>query len=334
MASDLATDQTLGEFTYRLPGITDHTLDENGLEDTCPLDNNKHSIDPQYSLGLLDTLPLEVLCNVLVDIDVRSLTDFRRVKKRAMQVVDSIPEYQQTFKTCPALLRGLLSTELAANFSCEDLIETLHASKCATCGDFAGYIYILTCTRVCFLCFSGTPDYFPLQPAEAARKFGVPRGLLASLPRLSSIPKVYSSMQKTRKTRLTLIDLASARRLSVEHHGSAEAVEQHVAETIQKSLEQFLRRVNAQRPGYTPRGPPSACLEEGPMQDTRRFMAIVRAPSIMRPANTVERGFHCIGCKHRYMSRRCIGGGNSAQKHTTSTLQNAGRWMSVGWKAE
>lgn len=90
MAS-MATDQTLGEFTYRQPVITDHTLDDNGLEDTCPLDNNKHSINPNYSLGLLDTLPLEVLCDVLVGTDLRSLTDFRCVNKRGMQVVDSIP---------------------------------------------------------------------------------------------------------------------------------------------------------------------------------------------------------------------------------------------------
>lgn len=162
MPSDIAIIRALRGATYLRPNVIDHTLDDNSLEDKCPLDNDKHYINPQYHLGVLDKLPLELLCNTLLKTDIRSLTDFRCVNARAMEVVNSILEYQLILRNCPALLRGLLSTGLGSSFSCEDLFRTLNAYDCATCGDFAGFIYILTCRRVCFLCFSEKPEYFPL----------------------------------------------------------------------------------------------------------------------------------------------------------------------------
>jgi hypothetical protein len=303
MAPDTAILQTLGENTYRRPNLEDHTLDDNGIENTCPLDNNKHYIDPQFCLGLLDNLPLEILCDVLVGIDLRSLTDFRRANKRAMQVVNSIPEYQLIVRNCPALIRGLLSTGLGSSFSCQSFIETLSGYKCATCGDFAGFIYIITCKRVCFLCFSEKPEYFPLQLSEAERKFGVHRGFFASLPKLRSIPGRYSPNENTCKTRCTLIDPASAHRLSMEHHGSAQAMEKRIVEVAQRSLEAYRQRVKVQSDHTVRRRPPTVGSKEGRILDPRRFMAVVRAPWVKRLTNAVEWGFHCAGCQKEYRSR-------------------------------
>jgi hypothetical protein len=89
MPSDIATLRALGGATYLRPNVIDHTLDDNSLEDKCPLDNDKHYINPQYHLGVLDKLPLELLCNTLLKTDIRSLTDFRCVNARAMEVVNS-----------------------------------------------------------------------------------------------------------------------------------------------------------------------------------------------------------------------------------------------------
>jgi hypothetical protein len=79
--------------TYRNPNLKDFTLDDNDLIRTCPLDYHKHRLDPKHDLGTLDTLPLELLGLILVQIDLRSLADFRRINNQAMQVVDSVLEY-------------------------------------------------------------------------------------------------------------------------------------------------------------------------------------------------------------------------------------------------
>lgn len=303
MAKYRAIFSTFEETTYRQPNLVDCTLDDNGLEYTCPLDNGKYAVVPQCSLGALDNLPLEALCNILVEVDIRSLSDFRRVNKRAMQVVDSVLEYQQVLKNCPTLLRGFLSTGLGSNFSCKTLIETLNDYRCAACGDFAGFVYMITCERVCFLCLSEKPEYFPLLLSEAARKFGVHRKVLALLPTLESIPGRYSPNENTCKTRSTLIDPTSAYHKGVEYHGSAQAMEQHVAEVAQKRLEAYQQSAAANPGNSASRRPPTIGLRQGRTLDPRRFMAIVRVPWIVRPTSTVDWGFHCVGCQKHYRSR-------------------------------
>jgi len=303
MPSDIATIRTLGGATYLRPNLDDHTLDDNSLEDKCPLDNDKHYIDPQYHLGVLDKLPLELLCNTLLKTDIRSLTDFRRANQRAMGVVNPIPEYQLILRNCPALFRGLLSTGLGSNFSCEDLLRTLHDYECATCGDFAGFVYIITCKRVCFLCFSERPEYFPLQLTEAERKFCVRRGFFSSLPMLRSIPGLYSPNGNTSRIRYTLVDPTLAHSLSVKYHGSAQIMEQSVADAAQRSLEAYSQRLKVQSGKTVSRRAPNMNSREGRILDPRRFMAIVRVPWIKRLTNTVEWGFHCTGCKKQYRCR-------------------------------
>lgn len=85
--------RALDSLTYFRPNLKDCTLDDQDLEQSCPLDNGKHQSRLKHDLGDLDALPVEITGNILIQIDLRTLTDFRRVNNRAMQVVDSILEY-------------------------------------------------------------------------------------------------------------------------------------------------------------------------------------------------------------------------------------------------
>lgn len=134
--------------------MRDVTLDDNYLERTCLLDDGRHHTNPKFDLGVLDRLPVELLSDMLVQIDLRSPTDFPRVNQRVMQVVDSIPQYQTIVKHGLAPLRGILILETGLRISCQDLFRTLRKPQCEDCDDFGGFIYVLTCSRVCFLCFS------------------------------------------------------------------------------------------------------------------------------------------------------------------------------------
>jgi hypothetical protein len=55
-------------------------------------------------------------------------------------------------------------------------------------GDFGGYLYLITCRRVCFLCFTEKPDYLPLLRADAIRKFGLHNEHTVRLPAMKTVP--------------------------------------------------------------------------------------------------------------------------------------------------
>lgn len=94
MASVTLDSPIVEGITYRRPNLKDFTLDDNDLTRTCPMEYHKRRLHPKHDLGALGTLPLELLGLVLVQIDIRSLTDFRRINNRAMQVVESVLEYR------------------------------------------------------------------------------------------------------------------------------------------------------------------------------------------------------------------------------------------------
>jgi hypothetical protein len=114
------------------------------------------------------------------------------------------------------------------------------------------------------------------------------------VPSLKSIPGTYTCDENVRMTRLTLFDHETARRMSIEHHESAQAMEKVVAERAQKTLEAYERRLEECRSGggVTCR-PITAGLDGGPVVDARRYMAIVRTPWVVKSTRTVEWGFHC-----------------------------------------
>ncbi|KAF2136590.1 uncharacterized protein K452DRAFT_237240, partial [Aplosporella prunicola CBS 121167] len=85
-------------------------------------------------------------------LDLRTLTDFRCVNQRAMQVVDSIFPYNAIIKHVRNALRGILSIETGRWITCEALFETLCTPQCESCGAFGGYLYLITCKRVCYRC--------------------------------------------------------------------------------------------------------------------------------------------------------------------------------------
>lgn len=159
----------------------------------CPLDNGKHTnsdttTTADKSLGHLERLPLELINMVLMQLDIRSLTDFRRVNRRAMQTIDNIPQYGKIVTHAPISLQGTLSIGSGRYFSCQDLYKALCTANCETCGKTGGYLYLITCRRVCFQCFTQRDEYQPLLWTDVSRKFGISRQVVNTLPSMRSLP--------------------------------------------------------------------------------------------------------------------------------------------------
>ena len=149
---------------YTKQNICDNTLDNAQLETRCPLDNGRHtnvSIPTRYSAGQLDQLPAELLIQILLQIDIPSLTHLRRVNRRTMELVNSVPQYTAIIKHCPNIIRAILSIEADA-FDCGTLYRTLSTNRCSTCNRFGDHLYLINCCRVCYFCFTQRPEYFPL----------------------------------------------------------------------------------------------------------------------------------------------------------------------------
>ena len=71
----------------------------NVLKKHCPLDDDSHGLHLEfgtaYSLGALAILPVELQLTVLVQLDLETLLAFRRINKRAMNLVESMIEWKK-----------------------------------------------------------------------------------------------------------------------------------------------------------------------------------------------------------------------------------------------
>lgn len=298
----MAAIRKTSDSTYVFLDIKDNTLDD--IDNSCYLDNNFGFHTPRYDLGALDRLPLEIVHLALIRLDMQSLTDFRRVNKRASLVTDSIPQYKRILIHAPASIRGSLNIETARFFSCQDLYEKLSTAECESCGDFGGYLYLVTCRRVCFLCFTEKADYVPLPRKDAIRKFGLRPEHLASLPCLKSFPGRYSPREIKCRRRETLFDYSTARQAGVAVHGTMSSMEEYASNMITKRLKTYNSKVSLRRTGGANlRLPRSEDVFDGRYSNPKRFMGIIRAPFFNVQTVSPDCGFHCVACKSHHYSR-------------------------------
>ncbi|KAG6838827.1 hypothetical protein C0991_008076, partial [Blastosporella zonata] len=108
------------EYVYWTHNIRDNTLDNAQLETRCPLDNGRHDYIPIstcFAAGQLDRLPLELLIEVLLLLDIPSLTRFRGLNRRTMELVNSVRQYTAIIEHCPNIIRAIVSIQADA-FDC------------------------------------------------------------------------------------------------------------------------------------------------------------------------------------------------------------------------
>ncbi|KAI5460314.1 hypothetical protein BGZ63DRAFT_386994 [Mariannaea sp. PMI_226] len=263
---------------YTEQNIRDNTLDDAQLAIRCPLDNGRlfHSSTPlRYGVGQLDNLPTELVMQVLVFTDVPSLTRFRRVNRHARELVDSIPQYAAIIRHCPNIIRAIVSLQADA-YDCETLYTTLTTSRCSTCERFGDHLYLITCRRVCYFCFTQRLEYFPLTIGRASRFFP-PNGTqqpasatnrqrlrAANPPSVLSLPGRYCYGLTDRggnlvRKRLQLFD--------------RQAVDQDLAGILLPTVDKAAR-------------------------EPLRFMTIITAPRLFDFGLQVDWGYFCAGCRY------------------------------------
>ncbi|KAL3458819.1 hypothetical protein BJX64DRAFT_291847 [Aspergillus heterothallicus] len=269
-------------YRYCRSSAEDHTLDSNTT--LCPLDNGGHTSPAQVGLRGFDKLPQEILEMVFAEIlDIQSLTKFRRVNRRALQTVDSVHAYRQIVTRFPMALRAILSIRTGATYSCQDLYLELQTAECRTCGRFGGFLYLLTCKRVCAVCFSSKNIYVPIQKCDVLGARGLYPQDLANLPSMRTISGYFTKNNIHSKERLILYDLKTVTDRGLDRYGSLCAVGNRGNNVVWAGL---LSRVGEQ------------AYRDRRNMESRRFMAVIRAP-VFKGSN-LEWGVHCKECRGRF----------------------------------
>ena len=235
---------------------------------------------------------MELLDMVLLDLDLRTLTDFRRLNKLAMQVVDSLPPYKKIFQHAPSTLRGSLSIGTARSITCPDLYEKLCTAECDCCGeDSGGYLYLVTFRRVCFFCFTEEQSFLPLLRSDVARKFALPFSEVAKLPSMMTIPGRYSRAKDPRGSkcykRVVLVDNDAGLRAGIALHGDYYTMSKRARDMMDIKLQAYQDRLEASKKrDYLgePRPPKTVDGIDGYSVNPKRFMGVVRVP-VLDPRN-------------------------------------------------
>jgi hypothetical protein len=277
METDLYNSPEFALYAYLTQKTCGDTLDNAQLETQCPLDNGRHNCTPIstcFATNQLDRLPVELLIEVLLQLDIPSLTRFRCLNRHAMQLVNSVRQYTAIIKHCPNIIRAIVSIQADA-FDCGTLYRTLCTSRCFTCNRFGDRLYLIDCRRVCYFCFTRRAEYFPLITREAS-KFFTPitkprrnakssRKLLelAKPPSILSLPGRYCYGSTSRG------GLLQTRRLRLYDR---------------RTFVQSLAGSGLPRSDKT-------------ISELKRYMAIISAPVLLNAGRQVDHGFFCPGCR-------------------------------------
>lgn len=294
MQQDSRVPSQFRDDAYARLNLNDHTLSENLPSLRPEPENDRPHNPPATGIGVLDTLPAELLNMILTEIDLQTLVSFRRVNRRAAEVVDHVSSYKAIATNAPHALRGILSIQTGRWITCRTLYEKLCLARCETCADFGGYLYLITCKRVCFLCLSENRVYLPVTPRKACREFGLSNDMVKTLPWMRVVPGIYSPNEK-KAAKSTLVDYESCLDTAIALHGSLTAMRKYVSDMEARKLP-GLWTGGLEARSDTVR-PLRAAPIDGRSGNPLRFVAIVRMPWLNKESRQLEWGFHCVGCE-------------------------------------
>jgi hypothetical protein len=256
-------------------------------------------------LGLLDTLPPEILLCILEYLDFQSLLRLTQVCLRGKQAVESMPAYREMRLYAGAALVALGKTRLLQQHSAALLRQTLRSGYCVSCFDYGGFLFLPTCERVCFECMNQNRGLHMMTLNTAKKCFDLTDRQLKSIPTLYSIPNTYNVRNYiSRKRMIRLVCAKQVKKLALQVHGP-----ETLAKLIPKAPPRGIERNSAETKEYwmlrgfheAPLAPIGRDLSMLPMNlelpdDEYGGMASIRIPYLIKTRYR-EYGRACRGCR-------------------------------------
>lgn len=175
------------------------------------------------SLGVLDTLPIELLRIILNSSDFQSLSRFVQVCHLAKTLVDSLSSYQHITKHASATLIALSRTNLITSHAAPTIHAALLADRCASCQESGPFLFLPTCQRCCYRCLRTERFLRLITLRLAGICFGLSRTHLAQIPMITLLGR-YPKRKATSRIKGRVFSLKHAEQLGISIHGSQEAM--------------------------------------------------------------------------------------------------------------
>ncbi|KFY14750.1 hypothetical protein V491_05921 [Pseudogymnoascus sp. VKM F-3775] len=248
---------------------------------------------PASKLGGFDRLPQELISMIFDDLDILSYFRFRQVNRHA-RFMSTLPrEYQLIARYGLEGLRGLLRSHCADSFTIMELYRVLITPNCTLCGEFGGFLFLLTATRCCFNCLSESPKLNVISTTDFARAAGISTSQLnrsySQTLRTVSGGRYTRNYYKVKRPKKLILKEAAITALALQN-----ALKEHSISS--------LSRVGQQ-------------IDQG-------FMACTSFPWYDTNTGKVEYGVSCEGCRQRAGSAFAIDSDIDKMFSTTGFLSH------------
>ncbi|KAF2193436.1 hypothetical protein K469DRAFT_550632, partial [Zopfia rhizophila CBS 207.26] len=201
-------------------------------------------------LGNLDMLPLEIINEIISSLSISSLDQLKATNRRAFEVVNAHPQFKTINRQAHDVLRGLRAIKTADRITLQALFNKLCASVCYECGDFRGYMYLVTFKRLCCRCIRDKDrrlfdkhKYVPLREFDAVMEYGLTLEVLDTLPRFLGYPGYYGRPGGPPKDYVSLVDRDSARNAGITLHSSIQAIQDYTANADPAVLKLYKKEI-------------------------------------------------------------------------------------------
>ncbi|KAI8943163.1 hypothetical protein NX059_001192 [Plenodomus lindquistii] len=255
-------------------------------------------------IGTLSRLPTELLLNVIQNVPVSNLMQFRRCNRFAASLVDS--ELGSIIYSAPNVLKGIVALELSAEITSPQLRRLCAQKTCFGCRyRRAMYIYPPpTYRRICFHCitlggFGGSSFSTPTFEWDVLHRWGVPRDQLDQIPSFQC-PQ-YTFTNGVNVSRITarhkLYDADAAERKMYEREPYA----RYYVGVSEEDSDRYMALSLGDNAVFDKN---SSCTDIIPINEPapvsiRMPMCVVYAPWI-EELGKIEHGFFCSTCLYSY----------------------------------
>ncbi|KFZ04790.1 hypothetical protein V501_08969 [Pseudogymnoascus sp. VKM F-4519 (FW-2642)] len=242
---------------------------------------------PTSGLGIFDYLPEEVMTMVLLNLDVLTFFRFRHVNRYARILSTTALEYQLVVKYGVEGMRALLRSDCARRFTMMHLHHLLITDTCGLCGNFAGFLFLLTATRCCFRCLESSPKLRVISTTKFAKRAGISTSQLSKSygSTLRTVSGIYSVFKQRDRRPKKLILKADA----IAALAKQAVFKKNLIAELLKSVENY----------------------------EKRYMACIAFPTYNRRTGKFEPDVSCKGC-HVHATRKIGGYGDDRRVFSTA----------------
>jgi hypothetical protein len=258
----------------------------------------------QSSLGELDQLPLEILRELCIYLDLRSLCCLSYVSVRGNAVVESLQMYRTILKHAGYIFEILKQGKTLQYYPLVTLYNLLHSDKCSFCNAYGTFLRLISPQRGCLICITDNQANWMTSLPLAKDCFGLTTQQLNRLPIMWSIPGKYHLSRRTSRLRsIRLTSVQYAKELALKVHGSMnKLVENHplnhyAARPFKLNILNHYREAPLHP---LPHDPMAASGDRNAYMDHFGGMGVIPFPSVLRGG--IEDGLWCRGCQLTFES--------------------------------